>query len=199
MIAYIRGRLADAGEDYVILETQGIGYRIFVSSLCGRSLPGIGEEVMLHTYLNVREDAMQLYGFPSRDDLTVFKLLLGVGGIGPKGALGILSVMTADELRFAVFAGDTKAIAKAPGVGSKTAQRVVLELKDKLKLTDTLDHQDELPDVHGNHMGEVSAEAIQALVALGYGASESARAVKKVTVTEETDVESVLKQALRLL
>ena len=141
---------------------------------------------------------MLLYGFLRKDDLNVFKLLLGVSGIGPKGALAILSVMTTDELRFAVLGEDEKAIAKAPGVGGKTAKRLILELKDKLKLEDTfeaaLEHNVTVAASKGN---SVKNEAVQALVALGYSSSEALKALQSVEITEDMDVEEVLKGALK--
>jgi Holliday junction DNA helicase RuvA subunit len=137
MYAYIKGTLEETGEDYIVVEAGGIGYQIFTTGQTFQYLPSMGEEVKVYTYLHVREDAMILFGFLTKDDLFVFRLLLGVSGIGPKGALAILSVMTTDDLRFAVLGDDAKAIAKAPGVGAKTAQRLILELKDKLSLEDT--------------------------------------------------------------
>ena len=124
MYAYIKGTLEETGEDYIVVEAGGIGYQIFTTGQTFQYLPSMGEEVKVYTYLHVREDAMILFGFLTKDDLFVFRLLLGVSGIGPKGALAILSVMTTDDLRFAVLGDDAKAIAKAPGVGAKTAQRL---------------------------------------------------------------------------
>ena len=123
----------------------------------------------LYTYLNVREDAMILYGFLTKDDLRVFKLLIGVNGIGPKGALAVLSVMTTDDLRFAVLGDDAKAIAKAPGIGAKTAQRVILELKDKLSLEEAFELKSEhVSRQNENGSSGVKNEAVQALVAVSY-------------------------------
>ena len=141
MYSYIKGILTDMEEDLVVVEAGGIGYNIYTTGQTFRLLPAIGQEVKLYTYLNVREDAMILYGFLTKDDLRVFRLLIGVNGIGPKGALAILSVMTTDDLRFAVLGDDAKAIAKAPGIGAKTAQRVILELKDKLSLEDAIEQR----------------------------------------------------------
>ena len=129
MIAYVKGPLIQIEEDRVVVETGGIGLEIRIPFSLFGQLPPIGEEVRLHTYFQVREDGMSLYGFLSRQDKTMFKQLLGVNGVGPKGALGILSVLDPDGLRVAVVSGDAKAIAKAPGIGLKTAQRVILRLK----------------------------------------------------------------------
>ena len=138
MYAYIKGTLEETTEDSVVVEAGGIGYNIKVSTATAELLPGVGNEVKIYTYTLVREDAFALFGFLTRDDLEIFKKLIAVNGIGPKGGLAILSVMSADALRFAVMAGDAKAIAKAPGIGAKTAERVILELRDKISLEDTL-------------------------------------------------------------
>lgn len=198
MISYIRGELITVEEDKAIVEVNGVGFGIYMPPQSMNLLPPIGEEVKLHTYLNVREDAMQLYGFLTRDDLKVFKLLIGVSGIGPKGGLSILSKLTADELRFAVTAHDVKAISLAPGIGKKTAEKLIIELKDKLSIEDILDKaEDIVVSEVNNSANQIQAEAVQALVALGYGNSEALKAVKKVKISEETSVEDVLKQALK--
>ena len=186
MISYLRGTLAAFEEDKIIIDVGGVGYGVYVSGQTMDRLPSVGNEVKIHTYLNVKEDAMQLYGFLSRDDLGMFRLLIGVNGIGPKGGL-------------AVLAGDVKAICAAPGIGKKTAEKLILELRDKMKLEDALDHIASEPEgviQPGTH-GRVQSEAIQALVALGYGNTEALRAVKMVEEVESMEVEDVLKQALK--
>mgnify|MGYP003371827858 CR=1 FL=1 len=198
MYAYIKGILTDMSEDTVVVEAGGIGYNIHTTGQTFDYLPSVGEEVKLYTYLNVREDAMVLYGFLTKDDLRVFKLLLGVSGIGPKGALAILSVMTTDDLRFAVLGEDAKAIARAPGVGAKTAQRLILELKDKFSLEDAFEQKlAHTNEAAAEGMKGVKNEAVAALVALGYSSSEALQAIGKVEITEGADVEDVLKAALK--
>lgn len=198
MISYIRGELVSIEDDKVIVDVNGVGFGIFMPAQSMNLLPSIGEEVKLHTYMNVREDAMQLYGFFTRDDLQVFKLVIGVSGIGPKGGLGILSKLSADELRFAVMAHDVKTISSSPGIGKKTAEKLIIELKDKLSIEDVLTREEEsVTTVSGHASNQIQAEAVQALVALGYGNSEALKAVKKVSVSEDTSVEDVLKQALK--
>ena len=142
---------------------------------------------------------MILYGFLTKDDLELFKLLITVSGIGPKGGLAILSTLDADDLRFAVLSGDAKAIAKAPGIGAKTAQRVILELKDKMSLEDAFEKKSEHVALQQNASGlnQVKNDAVQALTALGYSSTESMKAVSAVDITEEMDVEAVLKAALK--
>ena len=197
MISYIRGNLAAMERDKVIVDVHGVGYGVFMPERAMGLLPQMGSEVKLHTYLNVREDAMQLFGFLTRDDLAVFKLLIGVSGIGPKGGLGILSQLSADDLRFAVLAGDVKAISATPGIGKKTAEKLIIELKDKLDLDDMLHPAEEgIPAATADPGAtSVQSEAVQALVALGYGSTESLKAVKKVKL-EDATVEEVLKAAL---
>lgn len=198
MYSYIRGPLAEVEFDHVVIDVYGVGYTIYIPTNCIEYLPGIGEECKIHTYLYVREDAMMLYGFLTKDDLDLFKQLISVSGIGPKGALGILSALSADDLRFAILAGDSKAIAKAPGIGAKTAQRVILELKDKMSLEDAfekkLDHEKVMVASANN---QVKNDAVLALTALGYSSTESLKAVSKVEITDDMDVEAVLKLALK--
>ena len=198
MIAYIKGELVETLPGSVILDVHGIGYRIYISGRESEQLTKMGSQVKLHTYFHVKEDAMQLYGFQHKDDLEVFSLLLGISGIGPKGALAILSVMTTDDLRFAVLGDDAKAIAKAPGVGTKTAQRLILELKDKMSLEDAFEQKfEKTGEPAENHAQGTKNEAVQALVALGYSSSEALRALNGIEITEETDVEEILKMALK--
>ena len=197
MISYIRGELV-ALEEEVIVDVGGVGYGIFMSGQAMGQLPPVGSKVKIHTYLNVKEDAMQLYGFLNRDALSVFKLLIGVSGIGPKGGLGILAQLTPDELRFAVMSKDIKAISAAPGIGKKTAEKLIVELKDKLKIEDVLDHQVEADEDTVNAQG-LQADAVQALTALGYGSTEALQAVRKVEMDESTTVEDLLKGALKYL
>ena len=198
MYSYIKGELVEIAQDTIVVENHGIGYNIRIPGSIIDSLEGVGQEVKIYTYTYVREDAMLLYGFLTRDDLMVFKLLIGVSGIGPKGALAILSVMTPDDLRFAVLADDDKTIAKDPGIGKKTAQRLIIELKDKLSLADTFVEQEARELASGaGAQGTVRQEAVEALVALGYSSGEAMKAVNGVEISEETTVEEVLKASLR--
>jgi len=201
MISYIKGELyrIDSEQDVVTIDVNGVGYGIFVPNQVLSQLPRVGAELLLHTYLNVREDAMQLYGFLTRDDLEIYKLVIGVSGIGPKSGLNILSIMSPDELRFAVIAGDVKAISKAPGIGKKTAEKLIIELKDKLKMPSLTEESEfALPKATQMRDTTVQTEAVQALIALGYGSTESLRAVRNV-MTEDMLVEDVLKAALKNL
>ncbi len=197
MIAYIKGQLTEVNTDSIIVEHHGIGYQIFVPTSVLEQVPVVGDDVKVYTYLYVREDLMCLYGFMSKDDLNIFKLLISVSGIGPKGALGILSAITPDNLRFAVLAGDAKTISKAPGIGAKTAQRLIIELKDKLKLEDMLDHSDSTVSVTSQVVTDSKNEAVLALVALGYSQSESLAAIRKCAITEDMSSDMILKLALK--
>ena len=198
MYSYIKGVLAELEEDAIVVETGGIRYHIYTTGQTFSRLPSLGDEVKIYTYLYIREDAMLLYGFCSKDELRVFKLLLGVSGIGPKGALAILSVMTTDDLRFAVLGDDAKTIAKAPGVGVKTAQRLILELRDKLSIEDAFEEKlSQAEDTARDKAKGAKNEAVQALVALGYSSSEALKALGGIEITEETDVEDLLKAALK--
>lgn len=201
MISYIRGLLAEKSEDSAVVEASGVGYQIFVPLSVLSELPPIGETVKIYTYFCVREDSVSLYGFLSRQDLEMFRQLIGVNGVGPKSALGILSALKPDALRMAVLSGDAKAIAKAPGVGAKTAQRIILDLKDKVKAEDILFGAADMETAAVNITGvsEIGKEAVEALTALGYSAGEAAGAVKKVKITENMTAEDVLKGALRHL
>ena len=203
MISYVRGELAAIEEQKAIIDVGGVGYGVFMSQQSLSLLPPAGNQVKIYTYLNVKEDALQLFGFLTRDDLDIFRLVIGVSGIGPKGGLNILSCMSPDELRFAIMSGDAKAISAAPGIGKKTAEKLIVELRDKVQIEDVLEHA-----AHGDENsgagtvsdagGGMQAEAVQALVALGYGSAESLRAVKKTSPDCET-VEDILKEALKYL
>ena len=203
MISFIRGLVADTTENAVILENNGIGYEIFMTGSSIEQVSRIDGEVKIRTYFQVREDAMQLYGFLSKDDLEMFRLLLNVNGIGPKAALGVLAGLTADELRFAVLSDDIKTISKAPGIGKKTAQKLILELKDKLKLEDAFEkklaHEQEAASVSGFLIHDGRQEAAEALIALGYSSTDAMKAVRKVTDVSPDDVEALLKAALKQL
>ena len=200
MIAFITGELCDAGQDTIVVACHGIGYEIQIPVSVAQVLPDPGNVVKIYTYTYVREDALGLFGFLTQDDLKIFKLLITVNGVGPKAALAILSAMTADELRFAILAEDAKAIAKAPGIGPKTAKRMIIELKDKLNLESMIEgHGDaemSLSDP-GDAAANVRDEVIMALTALGYGNTEAVRAVRAVSGADEMDSETLLKQALK--
>ena len=199
MIAFVKGRIDDISEENVVLDVGGIGYNIKISTGTAASLPGIGEEIKLYTYTCVREDMFSLFGFLTRDELEIFKKLITVNGIGPKGGLAILSAMSADDLRFAIISGDAASISKAPGIGKKTAERVILDLKDKISIEDTLVQKEihQYSDSNGRGDQHAKNEAVEALTALGYSAMDALHAVKAVQIEDDMDVETVLKLALK--
>ena len=199
MYAYIKGILAEITEDAIIVENQGIGYEIAVPGQVFDYLPSVSEEVKIYTYHYVREDAILLYGFLTKEDVRIFKMLIGVSGIGPKGALCILSVLSTDDLRFAILGDDAKAIAKAPGVGAKTAQRVIIELKDKLSLEDAFEQKlaNQAQKAELNPAVGVKNEAILALTSLGYSQSEALKVLQGIEISPDDQVEDVLKMALK--
>lgn len=199
MIAYLKGDVAGIYEGQIVIEVGGIGYNVFMPQSSIDSIRGIGTEIKAYTYLSVREDAMWLYGFLRKDDLDFFKLLIQVNGIGPKGALGILSVMSVDDLKFAILSSDSKSIAKAPGIGAKTAQRIIIDLKDKVSLEETFEHK--LNDVReaDNDLTGIRQEAVSALCALGYSGTDALRACRQVDISADDNVETVLKAALKLM
>ena len=201
MISFLRGEVAQVLPDRVVVEVGGVGFEVLVSVRDAADMPPAGEDVKLYTYMSVSEDAIRLYGFLSQDDLNVYKTLITVSGVGPKAALGILGVLSANDVRFAVFSEDDKALARAPGIGGKTAKKLILELKDKLKLEDAIQGADAgFQSAEAPSSAAIDAEladAVQALTALGYSNSEALRAVRKVKVTEEMSTQDILKQALK--
>ena len=200
MIAYVKGTVDDIAEDNVVIDVGGIGYNVKISADTAAKLPGIGEKVKIYTYTNVREDAVHLFGFLSKNDLEIFKRCITVNGIGPKGALAILSVLDADSLRFAIMSGDVKAITKAPGIGARTAERLILELKDKIKVEDTEIGREIGSNLTANAEAGDSPqkrEAVEALVSLGYGNAEAVKAVNAIEGIETMDSGAVLKADLK--
>lgn len=208
MIAFIEGTLVKKTVSTVVVATaSGLGYELFVPVTDLEQMPANGSRVMLHTYLQVKEDGVALFGFLEEEALQIFKLLITVNGIGPKGAIGILSGISLDDLRFAVLAEDSKTISKIPGIGPKTAAKLVLELKDKFKLEDAI----EAKLIHGEQAAGKTAnagaaraaalrdEAAQALVALGYSMTGAVRVLKEAEIDDSTTVEDLLKFGLKNL
>lgn len=199
MYAYIKGEIADISEENLVLECNNVGYNIRIPLSVAQRLPGIGKTVKIYTYTSVREDAFQLFGFLSKDDLEIYKKLIAVNGIGPKGALSILSAMSADDLRFAILSGDARAISKAPGIGTKSAERIILELRDKVHITSETVSPDQISENDAQLNSGAKNEALEALTALGYAPSEALKALRQITVTEDMDSGAILKQALKVI
>lgn len=199
MIAYIKGTAVYADQECIIVDNRGMGYEIRTSSATCSQVR-MGEEVTLYTYLYVREDMIALYGFLSREELRIFRLLLGISGIGPRVAVSVLSTLKVEDLYYAVISEDTKSIARTPGIGPKGAKRLIIELKDKLDLSDLgLGEEEEESISTGESAGEDSQimDAMEALIALGYSNGEAYRAVHKVPGAKDMDTETLLKEALK--
>ncbi|MDD4113139.1 MAG: Holliday junction branch migration protein RuvA [Herbinix sp.] len=199
MIGFIKGEIAEIKENYIVLETGNIGYEVYLPTSAIIELPPRKSTVKLYTYLHVKEDALSLYGFLTKDDLNMFKLLITVNGIGPKGALGIISGITADEIRFAVLAEDSKAIAKAPGIGPKTASKIILELKDKFKLESAFEQklENQSSKLNSQNIYGKREEAIQALTTLGYSSTDAYKIITQIDITEDMTTEDILKLSLK--
>lgn len=199
MIGFVNGEIEYIYDDKVLVDCGFMGYNIFVpGNVLDRC--SVGDEVKLYTYLNVREDAMNLFGFLTKDELEVFKLLITVNGIGPKGALAILTIMTPNDLRFAVASEDAKLISKAPGVGAKTAMKVILELKDKLSIEDMLTDNGHITvETKSKSAGTARnvTEAVEVLVALGYSQTEALKAIKTNDIPNDMSTEDIVKLALK--
>lgn len=202
MIGYVKGTVEGIFDEYIIVENNGIGYRIFTSGKVIADINSMHKEVKLYTYLNVREDELSLYGFLTDEELNTFKLLISINGIGPKVALSILSTLTVKDLSMAVMMGDVKAITKANGVGKKGAERIIMELKDKLKYDDLLSLEGDsgMDDAAINNNGnDCISDTVLALVSLGYSEFEAMKAINQIPDAKSLDPEVLLKAALKKL
>ncbi|MCR4947351.1 MAG: Holliday junction branch migration protein RuvA [Lachnospiraceae bacterium] len=202
MLSYLKGLYTENDIDTITVECGGVGYRVYVPVTALPHLPAIGGEVKIYTYFKPAEDCFSIYGFIRKDDLNVFKQLIKVSGVGPKVAMAILGTLSADDLRFAVAAEDDKSISKAPGVGTKIAKKIVLELKDKLGVAVGEVSSEGTGVVPGimsgnNALNNVRSDALEALTTLGYTSAESLKAISKVEFDENTPVEILIKMALR--
>jgi Holliday junction DNA helicase RuvA len=199
LISFLKGTVDNITESTVELDVNGTGFEIQISPATAERLEAVGDQVTVYTYTYIREDQLALYGFSSRDELALFKKLITVSGIGPKAGLSLLSVMNADDLRFAIVAGDVKSISRAPGVGKRTAERLVLELRDKLdsivlpasELSGT-----EAIGAKGEGLSSDAADAVDALTALGYSRVDAMKAVKRAAEAGAAGTEELLKKAL---
>ena len=196
MYAYISGTVASVRDTSAVIDCNGIGYRIMTPAAVRGQLR-VGDEVTMYTHFSVSENAMQLYGFLTEDEVGIFRMLLGVGGVGPKSALSVLTVLDADDFRFAVISDDIGAIAKASGIAKKTASKIILELKDKMDPADIIGKAAEGGTVDASAAGSSADEAALALQALGYSASESLKAVRAAAaLMPEAETEELIKAAL---
>ena len=196
MFDYLKGILAEIGTGFIVIDVNGLGYHVNVPSSDLSCLPAIGGQFKLYVYLAVREDARDLYGFIDKSGKSVFEKLLTVSGVGPKAALSALSIISPERLVLAIAAADEKLLATVPGIGKKTAQRIVLELKDKMHIQIKNEGATNLKSAHDG--GSVETDAVQALLALGYDASEAFTAVKAID-TSNLDLTQLIKRALKTL
>lgn len=199
MYEYIIGRYKGINKDYIIVENNGIGYKIFTSGATMSSMPKVDEEVMLYLEQIVREDFLGLYGFDTKEELEMFKLLISINGVGAKAALSLLSISRINNLRYAIMMGDDKHLCKAPGIGKKTAGRIILELKDKIKkenLAEDIESFGDFEDIVSENANNI-AEALGALLALGYSEKEAELALKKVDKADS--LENIIKNCLKVL
>ena len=198
MITFLEGQVVSVTEKQLVLDVNHVGFRVGICARDSVNMPPEGETVRIYTYMSVREDAISLFGFLSEDDLEIYKLMITVSGIGPKGALGILSIMSGDDVRLAVLVDDAKSISKAPGVGNKTAQKLILELKDKIDPGTMLGKMRSGADrVSGNPTFEANKEeAVQVLCALGFSRSEALGMVRRADLQEDMDADGILSAAL---
>ncbi|MCR5143791.1 MAG: Holliday junction branch migration protein RuvA [Lachnospiraceae bacterium] len=192
MYSYISGELVDVENDYIVVDNNGIGYQLFVSLSTKYHVPAIGQDVKVYTYLNVKEDDMQLFGFLTKEELGLFKLLITVNGIGPKNALGILGTLEPADLRFAIMAEDAKAIAKAPGVGPKSAQRVIIDLRDKIESVEISG----VSNTAVSSLNTMKRDVIDSLENMGYSSSQVLKAMDELNISDDDNIEDVLKQVL---
>ena len=196
MYEYIKGIYIGINKDYIIVENNGIGYKIFTSGATMSSMPKNGEEVQLYLEQIVREDFIGLYGFDSSEELEMFKLLLTINGVGAKAALSLLSISRVNNLKYDIMTGDEKHLCRGVGIGKKTAARIILELKDKLKPDELLDSS--VGGVSGDESNIMaSSEALSALIALGYSEKEAENALKNVDKNDT--VENIIKNSLKQL
>jgi len=203
MIYFIQGELTEVNKDYIIIKNNGIGFIVYIPNSAHNNLPLIGEYIFLYTYFHVKENEMLLYGFLKKDELSAFKQLITVNGIGPKGALSILSHMTINDLKLALITNDAESIAKIPGIGFKTAGKLILELKYKFKIEDAIDNDDTdkntIYESNNKSNSTLKEEAIKALMALGFSSSEAIKSVKDIPVTKVTTVQDIIKASLKRL
>ena len=196
MYAYIKGKIVEKSNNYVIIENNGIGYRIFMTMTSIEKITDGNEEIKIYTYYQVREDNISLYGFLQKEELRMFELLLSVSGVGAKSAIAMLSSILPSEFAMAIIQNDTSKLTKIQGVGAKTAARIVLELKDKLKTEEAISKSNTIKEAIKSE--QETDEAIQALQILGYGKKEIEKAIAQIDLTG-LSVQDIIKNALRIL
>mgnify|MGYP005756186027 CR=1 FL=1 len=200
MFSYLKGYLTQKGQNFAVIEVSGIGFKVYTSATTLQSISASEENspVTFYTYLYIKEGIMDLYGFSSQEELNMFELLISVSGVGAKGAIGVLSALTPSKLAVSLVTNDVASIKKASGIGPKTAQRIILELKDKIKNDELIDAPQEKSAEAEFIANDARSEAVSALMVLGYSKFEAERAVAKAS-PDLTDTEEIIKSALKAL
>ena len=199
MIAFLKGILEENRPGNLVIDVNGVGYNVAVSESVSESLPSIGNEIKIYTYLSVREDGMSLYGFLTRDELDMFNLLIGVSGVGPKGAQALLSIADVPVIKYFIVTGDVASLSKAPTIGKKTAERIIVDLKDKLAKEPLIGTVSDVPSQSDGKLSQDALDAIEALAALGYDKKEAKAAVIKIEHLEELNTNEILKLSLQYM
>lgn len=199
MIGFLRGILDENRPGQIVIDVSGVGYEVTVSEKTRENLPSIGNEIKIYTYLSVREDAVALYGFEHKDEQDMFYKLISVSGVGPKGALAILSVFEVPDLKYAILAEDSTKISKAPTIGKKTAERIIIDLKDKIDKNDILGISPLEESTKSVKLSAEASDALDGLIALGYDRKSSEKAIMSVEGYDKMDTSDILKQALQFL
>ncbi len=195
MYEYIKGIFKSIEKEYIVIECGNIGYKIFTSGSTISNMPAIDQQIKIYTHQIVREDFIGLYGFLTKDEISMFNLLISINGVGPKAALSLMSIANVSTLKYAIITDDDKLITKAPGIGKKTAQRIILELKDKIALGDAMPKGTTISDIDIDN--EKLSEAVGALIALGYSDKEAEKAIEKAN--RSNSVEDIIKECLKIL
>lgn len=196
MYEYIKGIYKGVNKDYIVVENNGIGYKINTSGSTIAKTPKVGENIVLYLQQIVREDFIGLYGFLTKEELSMFNLLLTINGIGARAALSILSISDVNNLKYAIISEDEKNLVRAPGIGKKTAQRIILELKDKIDVGELTNSEDDIDNINGT---QNTSEVLEALIALGYSEKEGNKALASIDKTKESSTEDMIKKALKFL
>lgn len=195
MYEYIKGIFKSIEKEYIVIECGNIGFKIFTSGSTISNMPAIDQQIKIYTHQIVREDFIGLYGFLTKDEISMFNLLISINGVGPKAALSLMSIANVSTLKYAIITDDDKLITKAPGIGKKTAQRIILELKDKIIVGGAMPKGTAISDIDIDN--EKLSEAVGALIALGYSDKEAEKAIEKAN--RSNSVEDIIKECLKIL
>ena len=200
MYAYISGTLTEIGKESVVVDNNGIGYEIYVSGLVVSHLPVIGSEIKLYTYLHITENIQTIFGFLSKAEKEMFLMLLSVNSVGPKSALAVLSILEVDDLKFAILSEDKNTIKKANGIGDKAAQRIIIDLKDKISIEDAFEEKISKADNEADSAAQMAkSDAVMALNALGYSNTDILKAISKIENINEMETQQIIKAALSMM